>query len=130
MRIILAQSKNYKLFGDYEEAILEGPNIDQSLIVGDFYGAADCGCIDYREKWCISGGNGIVIYKIENPFESYQYDHKTVQWDDLWRDEPDWYPEVIYQIEDDVVRLVIDVYAKAKGVYDLNVKTHELIKRV
>lgn len=132
MRTILSESKNFKLFGVYEEAQLEGAGIDGHVVVGDFYGSADCGCIDRGEKWCISAGNGLVIYRIESPFKSYQYEKLSKQWAELWRtkDDSDWYPEVIYQIEDDVVRLVIDVFSEAKGIYDLNVRSLELVKRV
>jgi hypothetical protein len=130
MRNILAQSKNYKLFGAYEEAQVEGEGITGHVVVGDFYGSADCGCIDFAERWCVSGGNGIVIYQLSPPFEEYKFDHDSSQWKDLWRSEEDWYPEIIYQIEKDIVRIVVDVFSKAKGVYDLNVKTLELIKRV
>ena len=132
MRTILAQSKNFKLFGAYEEAQLEGPGISGHVVVGDFYGSADCGCIDIEEKWCISAGNGLVIYSMVPPFHEYQYDIATEQWVELWRTEKDkdWYPEVIYQIEEDVVRLVVDVFSNAKGVYDLNIKSLELVRRV
>ena len=130
MRNLLAYSKNYKLFGAYEEAQLEGDGITGHIIVGDFYGSADCGCIDNQERWCVSGGNGIVIYQITQPFECYQFDHDTSQWKELWRSNEDWYPEAIYQIEENIVRVVIDVFSNAKGVYDLNVDTLELIKRV
>ena len=130
MKELLAQSKNYKLYGIYEEAHLEGANIDGHIIVGDFYGSVDCACIDQNEKWCISGGNGIVIYRLESPYENYQYNKNTTQWKELWRDEKDWYPEVIYQETDNSVRIVIDVYSDAKGVYELNVETLELVKLV
>ena len=130
MRNLLAHSKNYKLFGAYEEAQLEGEGITGHIVVGDFYGSADCGCIDYAERWCVSGGNGIVIYQISPPFEEYQFGHNTPQWKELWRSDEDWYPEIIYQIEENIVRMVIDVFANAKGVYDLNIETLELTKRV
>ena len=130
MRNLLAQSNNYKLFGYYEEAQLEGKLITGHVVVGDFYGSADCACIDYGERWCVSGGNGIVIYQLAPPFEEYQFNHSTSQWKELWRSDEDWYPEIIFQIEEDIVRIVIDVFSNAKGVYDLNVKTLELIKRV
>lgn len=49
---------------------------------------------------------------------------------ELWRESDGYYPEVIYQIDDSIVRIVIDVFSKDKGVYDLNVETLELVKRV
>jgi len=127
---LLTQSKNYKLYCWYEEAYLKGKSVPQPTVVGDFYGSVECACIDRNEKWCITGGNGIIIYYLTSPFESYQYNHTTPQWKELWRDDKDWYPETIFQIDDDNVRLVIDVFSKAKGIYDLNVNTLKLIKRV
>ena len=130
MRQLLAQSKNYKLFCAYEEAQLEGAHIDGHIIVGDFYGNVECACIDQNEKWCVTGGNGLIIYQLKAPFIEYRYNYKTEQWKELWRSDDDWYPEVIYQIEENIIRIVIDVFSKAKGVYDLNIETLELIKRV
>lgn len=132
MRRVLAKSENFTLYGAFEEAQLEGLGIEDHVVVGDFYGAADCGCIDFNEKWCVSAGNGLVIYSMVPPFSEYQFDTTSVQWKELWRrqKDSDWYPEVIYQIESDVVRLVIDVFSNAKGVYDLNIKTLEITKRV
>ncbi|MGX5174566.1 hypothetical protein ACUR5C_11155 [Aliikangiella sp. IMCC44653] len=83
MKHLLAQSKNYRLYGVYEEAQLEGTDIDDYLVVGDFYGHVECACIDQGEKWCAIGGNGLIIYKLEHPLEPYRYDHKTKQWDEL-----------------------------------------------
>ena len=130
MRDLLAQSKNFKIYGVYEEAQLEGASINGHVIVGDFYGHVECACIDKDERWCITGGNGLVIYQLAEPYENYRYNHKTDQWKEIWRSEKDWYPEVIYQVEDNVVRLVIDIFSKAKGVYDLNIETLELTKYV
>lgn len=130
MRELIAQSENYKIYCAYEEAQLESSTINGHVVVGDFYGHVECACIDTQERWCVTGGNGLVIYQLKAPFEEYRYDHQTEQWKELWRLDKDWYPEVIYQIEENVVRLVIDVYSEAKGVYDLNVDTLELKKRV
>lgn len=132
MRTILAKSSHYTLYGAYEEAQLEGPHIDGHVVVGDFYGSADCGCIDRNEKWCISAGNGLVIYFLEAPYQRYSFDTETAQWKELWREakDSDWYPEVIYQTEDNEVRMVIDIFSNSKGVYDLNIETLEITKRV
>lgn len=130
MRQLLAQSEKYRIYGAYEEAQLEGPSMNSHILVGDFYGHVQCACIDQDERWCITGGNGLVIYQLKDPFEQYIYHHTTEQWTELWRSEEDWYPEVIYQVDADVVRLVVDIFSKAKGIYDLNVKTLELTKRI
>lgn len=130
MKELLAQSENFKIYGSFEEAQLEGTEINGHIVVGDFYGQVECACIDQQERWCITGGNGLVIYQLEAPFEQYRYNHQTKQWTDMWRSDKDWYLEVIYQIEENVVRLVIDVFSEAKGVYDLNIETLELTKCV
>lgn len=130
MKELLTQSKNYMLYCWYEEAYIEGATISKHTSVGDFYGSVECGCIDRNEKWCITGGNGLIIYNLSPPFEDYKYDHKTSQWKELWRNDKDWYVETIYQIEDDTVRLVIDIFSKAKGVYDLNVNSLKLTKHI
>lgn len=130
MREFLAASKNYKIYREYEQAQLEGKSFNDHIVVGDFYGNVECACIDQNERWCITGGNGLVIYQLKAPFENYRHEHKIDQWKEIWRTEENWYPEVIYQVEENVVRLVIDVFSKAKGVYDLNIETLELTKHV
>jgi hypothetical protein len=130
MKELIAQSKNYKLFGEFETATLEGPGITQQLIVGDFYGDVACGCIDSNEKWCVVGGDSIVIYQIAAPFRNYGSIKKTDQWQELWRYETGWDPEIVYQIDSSIIRVVIDVFSSQQGVYDVNVETLEIIKRV
>lgn len=130
MKELLTQSKNYKLFCWYEEAFIEGSAITKHTGVGDFYGSVECGYIDWNEKWCITGGNGLIIYNLLEPFESYQYNQTTPQWKELWRNDKDWYVETIYQIDDETVRLVIDIFSKAKGVYDLNINSLKLTKHI
>ena len=130
MRELLAQSENFKIFSAYEEAQLEGGPIEGHIVVGVFYGHVECACIDKNELWCITCGDGLVIYQLKEPFEEYRHSHSSTQWIELWRSKKGWSPEVIYQVEENMVRLVIDVFSEEKGVYDLNTKTLELIKRV
>ena len=78
------------------------------------------------DSW--TAGNGIVVYKLLEPFEQYVYDKKTPQWKELWRSDERFYPEVVYQVEENVVRLVNDIFSDTKGVYDLNVETLEFKK--
>jgi hypothetical protein len=125
MSNLIASSENYRIHGSFEEAHLIGPGIVGHVVVGDFYGDVACACIDNREKWCVTGGNGIVVYQITKPFESYAYDTVTPQWKELWRSDEDYYLEAIYQVEANIVRLVIDVNSEAKGIYELNVDSLE-----
>lgn len=130
MNELLAQSSNYKLYGVYEEAHLEGANIASHIIVGDFYGDVGCACIDRKEKWCVTCGNGLIVYYFKPPFENYTYDKITDQWKELWRKavDKDWYPEVVYQVDHTKVRMVMDIHANAAGVYELDVYSLEVSK--
>ena len=130
MRQLLTQSEHFKLYAIYEEAQLEGPSIDGHIVVGDFYGNVACACIDQRERWCITAGSGLIIYRLTTPFEGYRYNYETAQWKELWRSDDVWWPEAIYQIEENIVRIVIDVLSSAKGVYDLDTESLQVTKRI
>jgi hypothetical protein len=130
MKELLAQSNNYKLFASYEEVTLEGGLIDHLVIAADFYGGAICGVIDKNEKWCVLGGNGLVVYYLIEPFHSYTPKTESAQWKELFTEEKDtpWYPETAYQFDETTVRLVMDIHGTARGVYDFNVYSLALTK--
>ena len=120
--LLLSASENYRLYWCHEEAQLEGVK-ENRIVVGYFSGQVECGCIDYHEKWIVTGGNGIIIYYMNKPYRNYEYGHEGLQWKELWREKEnkDWWPEVIFQTDERTVRVLMDINANAAGVYDIDV---------
>ena len=131
-RAVLAASDSYKLFFRYESATLEGGDFTNPLVVGEFYYPVQCGCIDYHEKWVVTGCHGIIIYYLKEPFEPHSLEEESKQWKTLWYPDKsiNMYPEAIVQIDDDTVRILIDVNSENAAVYDVNVYTLETTKRM
>ena len=94
---IMAESEHYVLQANYEEVALRRKS-DNALIayVGDFYGDAVAGIIDADEKFCVTVGCGVIVYKLQEPFESYMYDRSTSQWYEFGRNpaDIDWIDDV------------------------------------
>ncbi|MBQ6304276.1 MAG: hypothetical protein IJK83_09635 [Clostridiales bacterium] len=94
---LLAESKNYYLTGSSEEVNLYRKSDDKHLAcVGDFYGDPNDALIDQDERFCISVGCGYILYRLNEPFQSYQYDVESCQWTEEGRgpDNIDWYDKV------------------------------------
>lgn len=104
---IIAESKNYIIKGTYEDASLIRKS-DGSRIawVGDFYGNPADGIIDKNERYCVTVGCGVIVYKLREPFEDYMYDTVTDQWYEFGRgpENTEWIEEVD-QISDNEVEI-------------------------
>lgn len=61
-RNILAESENYILGNDFEDCILAHKQTNTSLVVGDHYGDPECGLIAPDETWCMTGGEGVILW--------------------------------------------------------------------
>ena len=104
---LLAESENYYIIGSYEEVQLYRKSDDKYLAsVGHFYGDAEAVIIDKNEKYCVSVGCGVIVYRLKEPFKGYMYDRKTDQWYEFGRgpENIDWIKDV-NQISDDEVEL-------------------------
>ncbi len=40
----------------------------------------NAGIIDKNEKYCVTVGCGIIVYRLSEPFEEYMYDKDAMQW--------------------------------------------------
>lgn len=83
---VLAESERYLVKRQNEEAqLLFKQESRHSVCVGDHYGDVTCAAISPDEKWCVTGGAGLIIYRLAEPFESYTYDKDTLQWVEFGR---------------------------------------------
>lgn len=104
---MLAQSEHYYVIGSYEEVVLyrkEGDVFVSSI--GHHYKYPAAAMIDKDEKYCISVGSGVIVYKLKDPFKIYQYNEKTDQWYEFGRgpENVDWIKDVV-QVSDFEVEL-------------------------
>ena len=85
--IKLAESINYIITSEYETVNLEIKNRNQTIIIGDFYGDPCVALISEDETFCLVGGEGIIIYYLQDPFSEYQRNVSSKQWKEWGRDE-------------------------------------------
>ena len=117
----LAKSEHFSIWHEHEEVFV-GRHGKSPVLIGDFYGDPECAIIDWGERWCVIGGCGLIVYRFAKPYRPYKYNSITnkiiKQWSELHRG-GDWWIETIYQVEDDVVRFVVDLASVHAGFYDL-----------
>ncbi|ESU25058.1 hypothetical protein FEDK69T_02480 [Flavobacterium enshiense DK69] len=96
----LAESYDYKVTAEDEQVYLEFKNdpAKESVIIGDFYGNPHCAIILEDEDYVVMGGEGLIIYKIEEPFEFYHYSqNEPAQFKELFRGSDCWWIKGIFQ---------------------------------
>lgn len=97
IRRILAQSNNFVIHHEYETVYLTFRNSNaQDVVIGDFYGDPNTAFIDDDENYCAVGGCGLIIYYLNKPFAPYQYDKKSKQWVELFRQREDLFMDRKY----------------------------------
>jgi len=127
---ILARSNNYIVLHEYEVALLERP-IGPRVVIGDFYGDPTAAVIDWKEKWCVIAGRGLILYWLREPFENYEYNKETDQWWEVHRSPPEeWWIEALYQIDDNIVRFVVDPYGNFSGLYELRIDSLSIARLI
>ena len=106
----IAESEHYILRGEFEEAVMYQRS-DNSRIttVGDFHGDPVAGIIDENERFCVIVGCGVIVYKLQAPFEEYMYDKDSSQWYEFGRDpkKAEWIT-AIEQISPNQIELIDD----------------------
>ena len=116
---ILAQSKNFIIQNEYESVFLTKKG--SKIIIGDFYGDPKDAIIDFKERWGVVVGCGLIIYYFREPFEAYS-EKKSSQWDELFRTKDDeWWIETVYQVSENEIRFVVDPNSEYRELYQLDV---------
>ena len=85
---LLAESKHYLVYKDYEDVTLKVKETGREIRIGDFYGEADLAVISQDEKFCVMSGCGVIIYFLKEPFREYEYYVTTSQWKEWGRECP------------------------------------------
>lgn len=82
---VLAESRNYIVFYEFESVILKIKKSKKEILIGDFYGEPQMALISEKEDFCAVCGCGIIIYYLHTPFIEYEYNKKTNQWKEWGR---------------------------------------------
>lgn len=105
---LLAESKHYMVYSEYESVTMLIKATKKELLIGDFYGDPQGAIIAEDETYCIMWGCGVIIYYLTEPFKEYEYEIKTKQWNEWGRDKPIVWIENIESINDETIRLMTD----------------------
>ncbi len=118
----LAQSSRFRVWNEYEATYLRHPT-GSDTVIGDFYGDPKCALIDQNEQWCVVGGAGLIVYRLQPPFDTYHYFTDSPQWSELGRSQHDAVSVLgIQQRDEDTVRILFELDPLPRA-FDLNVRT-------
>lgn len=98
---ILAESKNYYIMRDYEDASIYRKSDSSKIVcVGHHYGNPEDAYIDPEERYCITVGCGIIKYYLKEPYDIYVYDKATPQWIEVGRTDNIEFADKIEEVTD------------------------------
>ena len=84
---VIAESSNYFIIGQYEDAFLYSKSDNKLLAdIGCFYGDPEGGLIDWNERFCVTYGCGYIIYFLRPPFQQYSGYKGSTQWIEFGND--------------------------------------------
>lgn len=103
MKRYLSESENYIVISEYETVWLHFKKINRpEIIIGEFYGDPDNAIISKDETYVAMSGCGIIIYRLQEPFEEYQHDKRTKQYLELFNNPTDtWWTSNLNQSSED-----------------------------
>ncbi len=107
----MAESNNYIILNEYEKVFLKLKETSQLILIGEFYGDPDVALISADETYCAVGGEGVIIYYLNSPFEEFSTRYKeSRQWKTWGRDineETMWVSEIT-QIDNEHIRVELE----------------------
>jgi len=86
--MLLFRSRNFTVRSAWEVVTLQGRHLPRDLYVGDHYGGPEAGVIDREERWCVTVGCGVIVYRLAPPWDEY-VGIETPQWWDYGNDPSD-----------------------------------------
>lgn len=99
----LAESIHYEIYSEYELVYLKIKSCNKLVKIGDFYGDVDKVIISQKERYCVMSGNGIIVYKLKEPYIEYGYEKISDQWRELFRSGNTWIIDINLKGEDILV---------------------------
>lgn len=113
---ILAESKNYVVYKEYENVMMKIKENHRIVRIGDFYGEAQMAIVSENESFCAMCGCGVIIYYLKEPFKDYEYNISVKQWREWGRnsDETEVWVDSIRDIGDNVIEIITENGAISK----------------
>jgi hypothetical protein len=68
---LLCRSPNFTVRSEWEVVFLEGRELTQRAVIGDFYGDPAEAAIDATERWCVTVGCGLIAYRLTPPWRPW-----------------------------------------------------------
>ena len=126
--VILA-TRDYVIVHDWRDILLCSPNRDP-LSVGTHYEEPRAFEVAPNGLWCASGGCGVVIYHLRNPYRPFCGGVECDQWWEIGRDEDDpWFVDRLRIIDGNRLRIDVDPDSSHGGVYDVIVARKAVRRR-
>ncbi len=101
--VIIAESENYAVKREYEYCDLVFKSENRKYVfIGYFYGDPDFAMIDKNEKFVVMGGCGLIVYLLQEPFETYKDGQENAQWVEIGIDQGEYY-DAVEQIDNDTI---------------------------
>jgi hypothetical protein len=139
---ILAESENFILCHEDEYVELQKKLTGGVVSVGDHFGDPTCGLIARDERWCASGGEGLVFFcrkgffwtafrsppDVENARELVIAEKDDLLWLQQFADEPDLNVHAMRRCSDRSLRILLDPWSSYASTWRLNIRTKQLTK--
>lgn len=73
---LLAESKHYIVYSEYETVILQIKESQRKIQIGDFYGDPQMAVISEDETFCVMCGCGVILYYLREPLKNMNITYK------------------------------------------------------
>jgi hypothetical protein len=126
--VILA-NRHFVIVHDWYDVGLCLPDRDP-LTIGTHYDEPRAFEVAGNGLWCASGGCGVVIYNLRDPYEPFTSGVESDQWWEIGREEDDTWPvDRLRLIGEDRLRIDVDPASPHGGVYVVNVAQRAVRRR-
>jgi len=126
--VVLA-TQHFVIIHDWYDVGLCLPDRD-ALTIGTHYEEPRAFVVVRNGLWCASGGCGVVIYHLRDPYEPFRSGVESDQWWEIGRDEDDpWPVDRLRAVGNDRLRIDVDRASPHGGVYDVNVAQRAVRRR-
>ena len=84
----MCESEHYVVLSEFESVFLYIKDKTKRILIGYFYSDPEIARISPDERFCIMGGEGIIVYYLDEPFAEYS-GLPSEQWMEWGRDDPE-----------------------------------------
>jgi len=122
-------TRRFLIVHDWRDVLLCLPDRDP-LSIGTHYDEPRAIALAPNGLWCASGGCGVIIYHLCNPYHPFIDGVESDQWWEIGRDEDEpWLVDRLRVVGDERLRVDVDPESSHGGVYDVNVARRTIRRR-